>query len=255
MTAVHDNGSRARKPKAAEIVAAAIRRDIITGDRPAGDHLPPESELMRQFGVSRPTLREAIRILEAESLVTMVRGTGGGPRVSRPDAAVTVSYAGYILQCKHTELEDVFEARAVIETAAVRELAEHANGVIPQRLAAVLASEASEIEKPEGFQRCASGFHDEIVFSRENQASWLMYRIVRDITDRQSRLAATTVHDRTRLVEHFARTHEIHAQTVRLISAGEATAAAQLWRRHMAATRRAMRTLNIKTAVDLYDWT
>jgi DNA-binding FadR family transcriptional regulator len=50
----------------AELVADRIRRQIIRGEVRAGDALPPETALMESFGVSRPTLREAFRVLEAE---------------------------------------------------------------------------------------------------------------------------------------------------------------------------------------------
>ena len=45
------------------------------------DQLPPESALMEQFGVSRPTLREAFRILEAEGAISIRRGVRGGARL------------------------------------------------------------------------------------------------------------------------------------------------------------------------------
>ena len=61
-------------PKAAELLAARIRGQIIRGELKEGDALPAESELMETFGVSRPTLREAIRVLEMESLLRMRRG-------------------------------------------------------------------------------------------------------------------------------------------------------------------------------------
>ena len=54
-----------RVPKTAEIVADRIRKRIISGDLDEGSSLPPEGQLLEQFGVSRPTLREAFRILEA----------------------------------------------------------------------------------------------------------------------------------------------------------------------------------------------
>ena len=74
---------RVRVPKTAELVAGQIRRQIIRGDIEEGDALLPESELMSQFGVSRPTLREAFRILESESLITVTRGARGGARLLR----------------------------------------------------------------------------------------------------------------------------------------------------------------------------
>src|SRR3546814_8534697 len=73
-----------RIPKTAELVADRIRRRIISGELGEGASLPPESQLLELFGVSRPTLREAIRILEAERLITVKRGSRSGARVSPP---------------------------------------------------------------------------------------------------------------------------------------------------------------------------
>ena len=62
----------------ADCVAAALRRMFNHGEITEGTMLPPESELMERFGVSRPTLREALRILESESLIEVQRGVRGG---------------------------------------------------------------------------------------------------------------------------------------------------------------------------------
>ena len=60
--------------KAADVVAAALRRRIILGELQEGEALPPETA---DLGVSKPTLRQAIRILESESLVSVRRGSRG----------------------------------------------------------------------------------------------------------------------------------------------------------------------------------
>src|ERR1700744_2696952 len=82
------SGSQLRVPKAAELLAARIRGQIIRRELKEGDALPAESELMERFGVSRPTLREAIRVLEMESLLRMRRGSRGGALVTAPDPPV-----------------------------------------------------------------------------------------------------------------------------------------------------------------------
>jgi GntR family transcriptional regulator, transcriptional repressor for pyruvate dehydrogenase complex len=74
-----------RAPKTAELIAARLRGQIVRGELRPGSRLPPEAELQEQFGVSRPTLREAFRILEAESLLTVRRGACGGAQVVTPD--------------------------------------------------------------------------------------------------------------------------------------------------------------------------
>ena len=68
-----------------ELVLAQLRRSIHLGHFGAGDRLPPERELARQLGVSRTTVREAVRVLEGEGLVEIKRGSSGGISV-RPQS-------------------------------------------------------------------------------------------------------------------------------------------------------------------------
>ena len=69
-------GRNIRAVKTGEMIASFLRSKIVRGEFAEGDSLPPEAELMRQFEVSRPTLREAFRILETESLIVIRRGCG-----------------------------------------------------------------------------------------------------------------------------------------------------------------------------------
>ena len=68
------SGAPVRSPKTAELVAGTLRRMVVDGQLKEGDFLPNEAELMTHFGVSRPTLREAVRVLESERLVEVRRG-------------------------------------------------------------------------------------------------------------------------------------------------------------------------------------
>ena len=110
------NVSAVRVPKAGEMVAAQLRRQIVLGELKEGDQLPPESVLMEQFGVSRPTLREAFRILEAEGAITVRRGVRGGARVQVPDIGVAARHIGLLLQYRGALLSDVYEVRAVLSS-------------------------------------------------------------------------------------------------------------------------------------------
>lgn len=106
-------------PKASELVAANLRRRIVTGDLTAGQLLPSEMVLMQEFGVSRPTLREAFRILESEAIITVLRGARGGGRVMEPDGYVAARYMGIFLQYQGVLLSDVYRARTEMQVAAV----------------------------------------------------------------------------------------------------------------------------------------
>ena len=65
-------------PKASELIAQNLRDKIISGELKKGGFLPPESQLMQDYGISRPTLREALRILENEELIEITRGSRSG---------------------------------------------------------------------------------------------------------------------------------------------------------------------------------
>jgi len=117
------------KPKAAEIVAAELRRQIVTGQLKPGDMLHSENVLQNEFSVSRPTLREALRILESESLITIIRGKHGGARVISMDLGVAARQVGVFLQKEGTTLQDVWLARTIIEPPAAGLLAAQRNSV------------------------------------------------------------------------------------------------------------------------------
>jgi DNA-binding FadR family transcriptional regulator len=113
-----------RIPKTAEVVAASIRKMIIRGEVKEGDFLQPEAQLMEHFGTSRPTIREAFRILENEALISVTRGSRSGARVHAPSVDGVARYAGFALQAQGTLLSDIHLARLGIETFAVRLAAE-----------------------------------------------------------------------------------------------------------------------------------
>ncbi|CAN0583981.1 unnamed protein product, partial [Ectocarpus sp. 12 AP-2014] len=64
-------------------IAAAIRDSIVEGALIVGERLPSEAELAEQFDVSRPTVREALKRLAAQSLIKTQRGAFGGAFVNR----------------------------------------------------------------------------------------------------------------------------------------------------------------------------
>lgn len=127
LVAVTTSSGRVRIPKTGEVVAGALRRDIVSGLIPEGAPLPTEAELIDRFGVSRPSIREAFRILESEQLIVVLRGSHGGARATRPEVDVAARYLAVLMQYNQVKLSDVFTARAMIEPMAFRLLAQRRN--------------------------------------------------------------------------------------------------------------------------------
>lgn len=100
------------------LVVEQIRRAIHIGTYIPGDKLPPERELAKKLGVSRTTVREAIRVLEGEGYVESRRGATGGVIVL--DRGQTEQRAARIIKEKLPELEEVVEFRLAVECRAAR---------------------------------------------------------------------------------------------------------------------------------------
>ena len=101
-----------------ELVLAQLRRSIHLGHFGAGDKLPPERELAKLLGVSRTTVREAVRVLEGEGLVEIRRGSAGGISVKPQSMGRTE------LRRRMREFEEIIEFRLALEPMAARLAAE-----------------------------------------------------------------------------------------------------------------------------------
>jgi GntR family transcriptional regulator, transcriptional repressor for pyruvate dehydrogenase complex len=101
----------------AEQVADELRRRILRGDLADGSVLPKEDELLVEFPISKPSLREAMRILEAEGLLSVRRGKLGGAVVHRPNAANVAYTMGLVLGAHDVSLSDVGTALLQVEPA------------------------------------------------------------------------------------------------------------------------------------------
>jgi DNA-binding FadR family transcriptional regulator len=112
------------EPKAAEIIASRVEREIAAAGWPVGEVVGSELELIERYGVSRAVLREAIRILEHHFVVRTRRGRGGGLIVTEPDSSTVARSMKLFLQYRRTNAEQIHEARMLAELACV-ELAAH----------------------------------------------------------------------------------------------------------------------------------
>ena len=172
-----------RVPKVAELVANDLRRKIIRGQLPLGDTLPNEPALLDVYKVSRPTLREALRILESEGLVTIKRGAQGG-QVHVPDMAVVARHVALQMQVRETTMEDLFAARRVIEPGAVRMLAEEASPEVVATLRAQLEVEGQLLGEPDAFASAATLFHGMLVERTGNNTLTILAELFVEIVDR-----------------------------------------------------------------------
>src|SRR3954454_14509774 len=132
-----------------QLIADELRSLIVSGELTEGDSLGHEPDLVERFGVSRPSLREALRILEAEGFITVVRGVRGGVVVHQPDERMTARTAAMVLQSRNVPLSDVFDARAQLEPLAARAIAANRRRkAIVRELRDLVADEEAAVADP-----------------------------------------------------------------------------------------------------------
>jgi DNA-binding FadR family transcriptional regulator len=228
-----------RAPKTAELIAAQLRQRIARGELCEGDALPSESQLMDQVGVSRPILREALRILESESLIDVRRGARGGPRVRLPDAAILARSTAVLLQLKGTTVADVLDARGAIEPTAARMVAERRAPDVLARLRSLHEDELGSVSDVRARATASARFHNALVESCGNTSIVVLMGVLSTIVDHHHALVAAQL---SREWQGYRGPYmhlitEGHGRLLALIEAGEADAAELLWREHMREAR------------------
>lgn len=222
-----------RIPKASELIAAHLRRRIVQNDLVEGESLASEASLMAEFNVSRPTLREAYRILESEGLLTVRRGARGGAHVHKPKPEVAARYAALVLQSHGVLLKDVYDARMLLEGPVVEMVAKNPDADLTKlREVAEMSTEASAGDLVERLEQ-HHAFHNALLDMCGNRTLELLSRMVdlileeadlRHVTDR------ATDENEAIAAKRASRTH---LQIVELMEAGEIGAADNLWRSHL----------------------
>jgi len=233
--AAKEVGARLRVPKMAELVAGDLRRRILRGELVENDALPSESALMQRFGVSRPTLREAFRVLESESLISVRRGAHGGARVHLPNADSAARQTALVLEYLGVSMQDVYEARGVIEPGCVAMLAKNRTEENLSELRTALERSRAAAQAPVRQMAEQTAFHALIVDMAGNQTLSVLSGMLRHIID-VAHIAhvesdAGTPSGQEALQKGFA----AHERIVELIAAKDVERAERLWRKHLLA--------------------
>lgn len=159
-----------RVRKAYEQVYDQLRELIMTGELARGERLPNEAILAREFGVSRGTVREALRVLAAQNLIRTAKGAGGGSFVTLP----TVDHISEFLrlnisllsESEDVTLDEFLEARHLLEVFAAKLAAERRR---PEDLEVMRATlhDPSELTPEEQYVQ-NKNFHTAVVTSSRN---------------------------------------------------------------------------------------
>jgi DNA-binding FadR family transcriptional regulator len=234
-------------PKAAVGIANLLRRRIVTGEVPVGNALPSEMQLVDELDVSRPTLRAGLRILENEGLITVRRGSRGGAWVNAPTTDVLARRAGVLLEFRGATLDEVHQARILLEPTAARIVADRRD---PDDIAALERALEHEAESEGDLARSRAAtidFHRILIELAGNRTLSLFASMLNEIIHAQARRHASPRHpERKGRPEHSA--------LIACVRAGDGEGAARLWTQHLEQARHTlMRSVGANKVVDVME--
>ena len=224
------------RPKLTEVVAEDLRTSIIQRMSP-GDALPTEGQLADHYGTSSPTVRQALRVLESEGLISIRRGPHGGPVVRYPTVEDITRNVGVYMQVHGVTQSELYEARGALEIESARLVATQQRSETMRALDQHLEAHERAIES--GDRDAAAlehlRFHDILIESSGNKAITTLGHITRLV------LSSLTTQAPTRTVEvededwwKSARAgHRAHQEIIELIRSGDGPGTAERMARHL----------------------
>ena len=217
------------------VVAGRLREAILRGDLAQGSALPSEQQLGQQLGVGRSTVREALRILQAQGLVS------GGDRVSTKGPVVggrTVPVAAEALQTLlalgEVAVGDLVQLRVLLESAMVASAAERGDAEALARAAEALQGCRDAVDA-ESFLPCDVAFHCALADASGNRAFALVMEVLRRAMTSALRDGLGLKGLQGDLAPVIAELTAEHQAILDAVRAGDGAAAAELVREHLTA--------------------
>jgi DNA-binding FadR family transcriptional regulator len=222
--------------KASERIAEQIRGDIATGRLQPGEMLPPEATLLARYEVARATMREALRILESDGLVTIRRGIKGGARVQEPDLAPLARRIGLHLQLRGTSLQHLTDAQVAVhpQAAATAAVERTDEDLALLRQAVDQVAGATTIDE---FIDAVERFSLQVFRASHNPVLELFTELTSELWRHDIRAFADSIDAEANFSrDFFVQSSQTYAELVDLIEAEDAARAYTFWRGYMELT-------------------
>lgn len=220
----------------AELISSALREKILAGELADGDLLPKQEDLAAQFGTSSLSVREGLRVLEGEGLVTVRRGRHGGSVVHAPGGGSVAYMLGLVFQARKVRLTEVASTLNDLEPICAGLCAERKDRkrtVVP-RLRAVQTDIAKGRTVLEG-AKLGRRFHEELVKGCGRETMVVLIGVLESIWTTHSEQAVE--HGVLARVppskSYLASRHDDHEELIGLINDGDSEGAVLCARRHL----------------------
>jgi GntR family transcriptional repressor for pyruvate dehydrogenase complex len=222
-----DADRRGRVRKASDVVAARMRAQILGEAMPVGLELPTEAKLIETFGFSRSTVREGLRLLEADGLIVARRGPGGGVFVSRPSIEQISRSMAILFTSHEVTYRELLEFRRLIEPPMAALAAR--NATLQQRRS-LLALARTEQDEYSGVNASVN-FHEAVAVCTSNKVARIVMAAMRSAL-------VGHVDDRSLSDEQVHGTTNVHLRLAELISDERGDEAQEAMEHHLEAFMR-----------------
>jgi len=157
-------------------VIDAIEMKILSGELSLGDQIGTEAELEEQFGLSRNSIREGVRVLEHMGL--LVREKGRRLSVGQPKSSLMSAQIGRSLLMQKVTYRDLIEHLSYIEMASIESAIKRGSSELWARLHDNLAETKKSMDKPEKLARLDMEFHTILAHATENSVMIISYEAI-----------------------------------------------------------------------------
>ncbi|MDK3255400.1 FadR/GntR family transcriptional regulator [Blastococcus capsensis] len=198
--------SRVSVGRISEVIVDQIRVLIRQGQLTAGDRLPSERELCERFGVSRVTVREALRVLEANGLVEIRVGARGGAFVTAPSSRLVGAGIADLISLATLTAVEVTEARMVFELGVVALVCERATAEDIAALREICDRSSAALEGDEYPLELSAEWHTRFAVATHNRAVAMLVESLHDplVHSLERAREAAPLHGRQGVEEHRA---------------------------------------------------
>jgi GntR family transcriptional regulator, transcriptional repressor for pyruvate dehydrogenase complex len=213
--------------KAPGLLAARLRELILRGEFMSGDLLPPERDLVTESGLSRGSVREALKILETEGLVEIRSGRLGGARVTIPKRTALARSTELFVRANGVNLESLLDCRIAVEPMLARLAARHRSEAELKEICQLHAEFETSVDDIQRYRQINFHWHLAIAAASRNEPlTALMEAIATPVFEATGYEVVTTPDTRRGAVK-------AHAAVVAAIERQDEEAAARAMEKHL----------------------
>lgn len=234
-------------PKASDVLVHELRERILSGELPEGTALPPERELVVQTRMSRTTVREALRILEVQGLVTIRAGRAGGAFVRKPDNESVTSSVSLLIRGNQIRLSALLETREALEPVCADLAAKHRTDDDVAALKAANKAIADPDASLAEFLQANVDWHVGVAVATHNEL------ITAFVTALSRAIYSSTENEAFVDAEVRQVTARAHRSITQAIEKGDAVAAVRRMTRHVHAYAQAVVAVENRTEITVDD--